>query len=285
MKQPDYTHFISDRRFHLFGHLLFVSVYLAYTFYCAAFYKPFIPDLHVSILLWGWFLIFNIGLAYLNIYLLMPRFLYRHRYTTYAFFIFTCIALMILSLLVSVQLLEKLYRSGQFLSTLQSLKILIPLSFACPMAVVLFKRRQTGEMRIKHLENITMQLELEQLKKQINPHFMFNMLNNVMVLVKTDSQEASRVLIKLRDLLSYQLTDSVGNETLLTNEIQFLKDFLNLEKIRRDHFDFTISVEGDTDGVSIPPLLFISLVENAVKHNPASDEYLSYVHHSPIHNS
>ena len=277
MKQPDYTQFLTDRRFRLLGHLIFLAVYLAYTVYCAAFYKPFIPKVGVSIALWGWFFIFNTGLAYLNIYFLMPRFLYRHRYTAYAICIFACIALMILSLAVSVHLLDKLYRSGQFLSTLQSLKILIPLSFACPMAVVLFYRWQTGEMRIQQLENATMQSELEQLKKQINPHFLFNMLNNAIVLVKTDSQEASQALIRLKDLLSYQLTDSIGNEALLTNEIQFLKDFLNLEKIRRDRFDFTVAVEGDAEGILIPPLLFIPFVENAVKHNPANSDYLSYV--------
>ena len=259
-------------------HIIFVAVYLAYTAYCFVFYRPFIPDTFVSIAVWGWFLGFNVGLAYLNIYLLMPRFLYRRRYTVYAACLCACIALMILSMAGSVRLLETLYRSGQFLSTLQSLKILIPLSFACPMAVALFYRWQTGEKRIQQLENATIQSELEQLKKQINPHFLFNMLNNAMVLVKTDSQEASQVLLKLKDLLNYQLTDSAKNETFLTNEIQFLKDFLNLEKIRRDRFDFTVAVEGDTNNVSIPPLLFIPFVENAVKHNPASDDYLSFIH-------
>jgi sensor histidine kinase YesM len=254
-----------------------VSVYLAYTVYCAAFYRPFIPDIRVNIALWGWFLIFNLGLSYLNICFLMPRFLYRRRYTAYALGMSGCIVLMILSLTGSVRLLDALYQSGQFLSTLQSLRILIPLSFACPMAVTLYRRWRSYGMRISQLENVTMQSELEQLKKQINPHFLFNMLNNAMVLVKTNSREASQILIKLKDLLNYQLTDSAGDETLLTNEIQFLNDFLNLEKIRRDHFDFSVTVEGDTNGVRVPPLLFIPFVENAVKHNPESDDYLPYI--------
>ena len=151
---------LTDWRLRLFGHLLFAGVYLAYTIYCFAFYRPFIPDTGISIVLWGWFLVFNTGLAYLNIYFLMPEFLYRHRYPAYAACIFFCVVLMILSLVGSVHLLDVLYRSGQFLSTLQSLKITIPLSFACPMAVVLFYRWQTGEMRIQQLENATMQSEL-----------------------------------------------------------------------------------------------------------------------------
>jgi signal transduction histidine kinase len=284
-QKPDDIHhsaglsvFLTSRRFRLLGHILFVAVYMTYTVYCVAFYRPFIPDIRVNIALWSWFLLFNVGLAYLNIYFLMPRYLYRRRYAVYAACMTGCIALMALSLAAQVRLLDALYRSGQFLSTLQSLKVLIPLSFACPMAITLYRRWQTTGIRIQQLENATMQSELEQLKKQINPHFLFNMLNNAMVLVKTDSQEASQVLHKLKDLLSYQLTDSAKDEAFLTDDIQFLNDFLNLEKIRRDRFDFTITVEDEIDGVLLPPLLFIPFVENAVKHNPVSDEYLSYVH-------
>ena len=264
-------------RYKIFAHALFVAAYVAYTAYCFAFYRPFIPDFPVNLTVWGWFLVFNVGLAYMNVYLLMPRFLYRRRYVVYGICLAGCLALMTLSMALSAFLLEKLYRSGQFLSALQSPRIVIPLSFALPMAVALYHRHRSDKRRISRLENVTMQAELEQLKKQINPHFLFNMLNNAMVLVKTDSQEASEVIVKFKDLLNYQLRVSSVDETLLNDDIQFLNDFLNLEKIRRDRFEFDISVEGDTDGVYIPPLLFIPFVENAVKHNPESDDYLSYV--------
>ena len=267
-----------NRRYRLLGHAVFITAYVGYTVYCASFYRPFIPDVPVSLALWGWFFVFNVGLAYLNVYLLMPRFLYRRRYMGYGICLAGCLVLMTLSMAASAYLLEALYLSGQFLSALQSPRLVIPLSFACPMAVALFHRQHTDKMRIHQLENVTMQSELEQLKKQINPHFLFNMLNNAMVLVKTDSREASDVLLKFKDLLNYQLTVSSSDKALLTNDIQFLNDFLNLEKIRRDRFEFDISVEGDTDGIFVPPLLFIPFVENAVKHNPESNDYLSYIH-------
>jgi len=183
MKQPDYINysdglsgFLTGSRYRLLGHFIFIAVYLLYTTYCAAFYQPFIPDTRVSIALWSWFMLFNIGLAYLNIYFLVPKYLYHRRYTTYAVCITGCITLMVLSLVAQIHILDKFYKSGQFLSTLQSLKILIPLSFAVPMAVAFNRHWHTSGMRIKHLENATMQSELEQLKKQINPHFLFNML-------------------------------------------------------------------------------------------------------------
>ena len=264
-------------RYKIFAHTLFVAVYVAYTVYCAAFYRPFIPDLPVNLAVWGWFLIFNVGLAYLNVYLLMPRFLYRHRSVVYGICVAGCLALMTLSMALSASILDVYYHSGQFLSALQSPRVVIPLSFACPMAVALYHRQLTDKKRISRLEKVTMQSELEQLKKQINPHFLFNMLNNAIVLLKTESKEASEALVKFKDLLNYQLKVGSVDEALLADDIQFLNAFLNLEKIRRDRFEFDITVEGDTKGVYVPPLLFIPFVENAVKHNPESDDYLSYV--------
>lgn len=133
------------------------------------------------------------------------------------------------------------------------------------------------KLLIYELEQSKTSAELEQLKNQINPHFLFNMLNNANVLTKKDPEKASQVLMKLSDLLRYQLYDSARDKVLLTSDIHFLEDFLNLEKVRRDSFDFLISKEGDLSGVQIPPLLFISFVENAVKHNNDATKP-SYVH-------
>lgn len=97
--------------------------------------------------------------------------------------------------------------------------------------------------------------------------YFFALLNNANVLTKKNPEKASTVLMGLSDLLRYQLYDSARESVLLTSDIHFLEDFLNLEKIRRDHFRFTISKEGALSGIQIVPLLFITFVENAVKHN------------------
>ncbi|WP_343306979.1 histidine kinase [Chitinophaga niabensis] len=141
------------------------------------------------------------------------------------------------------------------------------LLLAASSSVKLFQKGMMDRQLIYELERSKTYAELEQLKNQINPHFLFNMLNNANVLTKKDPEKASQVLMKLSDLLRYQLYDSARDKVLLTSDIRFLEDFLNLEKIRRDSFEFLISKEGDLSGVQIPPLLFISFVENAVKHN------------------
>jgi len=103
------------------------------------------------------------------------------------------------------------------------------------------------------------------------------MLNNSILLIKKKRTEAASVLFKLEDLLRYQLKDSTEETVSLSSDIRFLDDFLNLEKLRRDDFVYTISCEGAIDQVMLPPLLFIPFVENAVKHSQDSD-LGSFVH-------
>ena len=134
-----------------------------------------------------------------------------------------------------------------------------------------------NKARLAKVEQEKAKYQLENLKRQINPHFLFNMLNNANVLIKKNPEEASRVLFKLEDMLRYQINDSAKEQVLLSSEIHFLNDFLNLEKVRRDKFEYVISKEGDISEVWLPPLLFIPFVENTVKHNVDS-ENSSYVY-------
>ena len=268
--------FIINPEFRILRHTVFILVFLAYIIYSAVYYRYFIPHNHVFIIVWTCLLIINIAPAYLNIYILIPKYLYPHRYTTYMAYLFGIVALVASLMVMVAYLLNKFYQSGQFLSTVLSMKVFISLALACPTAIILFRRWYIYEIRIGRLENATIQSELEQLKKQINPHFLLNMLNNINVLVKTNPKEASQVLVKLKDMLSYQLTDSGQNEVLLEGDIHFITDYLSLEKVRRDNFEFTVTVKGNTEGLYVPPLLFIPFVENAVKHN--TDKDLPYVH-------
>ena len=136
------------------------------------------------------------------------------------------------------------------------------------------RQMQEKELRMEaHLKDA----QLKYLQAQINPHFLFNMLNNANVLIKRNPEEASKVLFKLEDLLRYQINDSSRERVALASDIRFLNDYLNLEKIRRDHFQFTMEQEGDIDSIWIQPLLFIPFVENAVKHSFDS-EHPSSVH-------
>ncbi|MBO9674795.1 MAG: histidine kinase [Sphingobacteriaceae bacterium] len=215
--------------------------------------------------------IYFIVLFYVNMYVLVPRFLFRNKNIAYG--------LAVMGILIVVAVCGYFFNpfdNGHGLN-IPLFSFLTILLLAASSSIKLFQKGMTDKQLIYELEQSKTYAELEQLRNQINPHFLFNMLNNANVLTKKDPEKASQVLMKLSDLLRYQLYDSARDKVLLTSDIHFLEDFLNLEKVRRDSFDFLISKEGDLSGVQIPPLLFISFVENAVKHNNDTTKP-SYVH-------
>ena len=233
----------------------------------------------------GYFLLIDI-LIYVNAYVLVPRFLLKGRLLLY---LITVFALILVSI-VTLGSLQTLFDDTRFedLPSSQSVIWLNILSstistgllVAGSSAMMLFKHWISNNQRVSELEAATLQSELKFLKSQINPHFLFNMLNNVYVLIRKGRDEAADVLFKLEDLLRYQFNDSAQDRIQLSSDIRFMSDFLNLEKIRRDKFNYTISKEGDINSVWLPPLLFIPFVANAVKHNTdgenASFVYLSF---------
>jgi LytS/YehU family sensor histidine kinase len=146
--------------------------------------------------------------------------------------------------------------------------------------VKLLQKWIRDSIRIVELNSLTLNMELNELRNQINPHFLFNMLNNVKALIRTDPEKAITVIMKLSEFLRYQLYENNEEKTMLTSEIDFLSNFLNLEKIRRENFEVTIESPNDKrilNSTFIPPNLFTTFVENAVKHSVDISGKESYV--------
>ena len=234
--------------------------------------------------LWGLFLFYAILniLCYLNIYLLTPRTLLKGRIDKY---IGTIVAFVVFFILLAI-LTQPIHSDEFTYNSMPLLSIVVEIAssflstcliFIATSTIVLLVEWMKEQKRVGELKIATKQLELNLLKQQINPHFLFNMLNNANVLLKYDPKEASKVLLKLEELLNYQLNDSSKELVNLDSDINFLNDFLNLEKIRRDRFDYSITKNGDSSTIQVPPFLFIPFVENAVKHNP-DIENESYIH-------
>lgn len=218
-------------------------------------------------------------------YLLVPRFLFKAKYITY---ITSLVILIICSYLVmrylavnyfeKYRIVERRVFSSFFREMLATTNLLTILVFSST-SIKLFQQWARDTQRINELEKNSMQLELKELKNQINPHFLFNMLNNVNVLVRTDPDKASMTILKLSDFLRYQLYDNNQDSVLLMSEIQFLNDFMELEKIRRDDFSFSLSIENKSDNedlvsqLVLPPNLFITFIENAIKHSVDLDNH------------
>ena len=113
--------------------------------------------------------------------------------------------------------------------------------------------------------------ELKTLKAQLNPHFLFNTLNNIYTLSLDNSPKTSTSISKLSEILDHVLYRCNGKYVSLSSEIELLKNFIELEKLRYDErlqVSFITEIENDTE---IPPLILLSLVENAFKHGAGED--------------
>ena len=223
------------------------------------------------------------AVIYTNLHVLVPRFLLKNRLGSYVLAAIITNLVVITFLSVTQGLLFEVIlpvrNPDGFATFINAFSGILTMGFvtAGSAAISLFTHWLRYNLRIDKIESTTLQSELKFLKNQINPHFLFNMLNNANVLIKRNPEEASKVLFKLEDLLRYQINDSSRERVSLASDIRFLNDYLNLEKIRRDHFQFTVEQEGDIDSIWIQPLLFIPFVENAVKHSFDS-EHPSSVH-------
>ena len=109
--------------------------------------------------------------------------------------------------------------------------------------------------------------ELALLRSQINPHFLFNTLNNIYSLVYKKSDDAPEAVMKLSEIMRYTLYDSNTDKVILEKEVEYLKNFIELQQLRLKTDNFVeFNINGNLGGYIIAPMIFISFVENAFKH-------------------
>ncbi len=145
----------------------------------------------------------------------------------------------------------------------ESLWIFVNMTFATSIAFL--KKNFDEEDIIASLEKDNANFKLKYLRSQLNPHFFFNTLNSIYSLSLQKSDKTPEVVIKLADLMRYMIYDCDEEKISLNKEIEFIKNYIDIEKIRYKA-DVRFSVEGETDGIMIEPFLFISFVENGFKH-------------------
>lgn len=264
--------FMSRKRYRSLR-LVFLQVFIAIISVTAFFTAPDAPDFSTDgmIAFVGMFVIFNL-LIFGNIYL-TRRFLRNGRLIDYfvrgGVFILAMVVVLTVTQLVTYH--AGVLGSGlspwySILSTLASMAT-ISLVLAGVSAFIALQKWLEQRRRIIKLDAETKSIELTMLQSQINPHFLFNVLNNIAVLVEESPKDAEAMLIELRSLLEYQLLNFDCRTTTLAEERDFLKCFLSLEKSRKDPFDFSIEMPHDISEVAIPTLLLIPFVENAAKHS------------------
>lgn len=128
------------------------------------------------------------------------------------------------------------------------------------------------EAKKKEIENERLTSELRFLKAQINPHFLFNTLNNLYYLAFTNSPNTTEVIAKLSQMMRYMIYDSNHAKVPLNKEIEYMENYIILEKLRlNEPIPIVFEVRGSTNGVMIAPLILITFLENAFKHGVSNN--------------
>ena len=123
------------------------------------------------------------------------------------------------------------------------------------------------QQALNELKKEKIAAELELLKSQVQPHFIFNMLNNIYSSAFKKSPETAQQILKLSNLIEYSLYDSKKEEVLLEEELKYIRNYVDLQKIRvGNKLDVSMNIFDDINGILIPPLLLLPIIENCFKH-------------------
>jgi sensor histidine kinase YesM len=133
--------------------------------------------------------------------------------------------------------------------------------------VHIFGNYKKAEIEALIWEAAVKDFELKTLKSQLNPHFMFNAMNSIRALIEENPERAKTALTKLSNILRYSLKIERTETVSLSDEMQIIYDYLDLEKIRfEERLSYKIDISPDSAGVEIPPMMVQTLVENGIKH-------------------
>lgn len=210
-------------------------------------------------------------LVYVTNYLLIPRLLYKKKYPVFAIiFLFIIIA----SAVVKVFMIGKILDQPHLFSLSGNLKTSfyenVVSDFFLVVAGAAFQLifdNFNMQKRLVEVAKEKAETELNFLKSQMNPHFLFNSLNSVYFLINKDNADARESLHKFSEMLRYQLYEANGEKIPVEKEISYLKDYVSLQQLRKDEkYSVDFNCSPDVKEFSIEPLLLIPFVENAFKH-------------------
>lgn len=219
-------------------------------------------------------------LVYACIYWLLPRYLFKGKTSP---FIFGFLALLVFTSILHRVLDYYIIIDNYFphwdkwpmfrLVTLLSTAIKMCVALAIPVTISIIQHVNTVQRQKEELNREKLKAELQLLRSQLHPHFLFNTLNSLYSLILKKSDLALDITLRLSDLLRYLLYETQQPKVNLQRELAFVKDYLELEKIRfTDQLEIRIHQHGSMDNLDIAPMLLMPLVENSVKHSTSDPD-------------
>lgn len=209
--------------------------------------------------------------AYTISYVLLPRFYYKGKIMHFVLFV-----LLVIIILIGVEelIIEQIFfpdtRGKFFHGMIYSLAEVLPLLLLLVSFKFMWDLHAT-QKRISDLENSVRESELKFLKTQINPHFLFNNLNNLYSYSITEPEKTSQIILELSSVLRYMLYDCQENKVPLEKELKHLEDYVNLHELQiENRGEVSIHVDNRSSGYAISPLIMVVFIENAFKHSTGS---------------
>lgn len=250
-------------RFKTHHILLWIGYYAFWISLYLGYYE--LPRLIVNVTI---YFIFQAVGFYTTAYYLLPRFLNKQKFLT--FFVSFGLLMIGLSLAqgyflyVSVDIRNE-YTTYFNLTKFSFMGIVMMVGLLSGAKLIFEKVRTDRTNRIRDKQRL--ESELQYLKAQVNPHFLFNAINSVYFLIKKNPDQAAETLIKLSDLLRFQLYDCSGEKIAIEKELDYLHNFIALEKIRKgEKINVQLEQQGNLSGFELSPFLLMPFVENAFKH-------------------
>jgi two-component system sensor histidine kinase AlgZ len=261
--------FQRNRVFYL--HLLFWCIYLSFNIYQASFFSQQRGyDWNRGLMFTGIQFAFTFLVAYLNYFIFLPRFLNHKKIWRYLVeFVVPFTILVMLRVYLQRYLVTDSPRAEFFSSHMYIVQVAIITLFITAFVSMLRFAVDWFELeaRRREVENQKLSAELNFLRAQINPHFLFNTLNNLYYLAYSKSDNTTEVISKLSQMMRYMIYESNHEKVLLSKEIEYMQNYISLEQLRlNNQVPIDFKIEGDTENIWIAPLILITFLENAFKH-------------------
>jgi sensor histidine kinase YesM len=282
--------FSDERKWRIRRHLAFWFFWwifqgFLYSFIALRRTTGYFSELPVSLVESFFFMANHIFLSYGLMYFVIPRFVLKQKYlatalwTIVLFFLTACVSVLMSSVIIPPvrqaifgpdPAVPPAVNSTIFLSLLAGLRGGITIG-GIAAAIKLMKYWYLKEQRNLQLQNENTAAQLQLLKAQVQPHFLFNTLNNIYSFTQTKAPEGAKMVSGLSDLLRFMLYEGTKPLVPLSRELKMLEDYINLEKTRYgNNLELHISFPQQDNDLQIAPLLLLPFVENCFKHGSSN---------------
>lgn len=215
-------------------------------------------------------------LAYVNLRYHVPKFLLKERYAIYILLSLFNIAFAYFLHQLVFEILIPILPTDFYMVSFTDMSILITIFVVYLVFTTLLKLSKSW-YQLQQLEKENLTLELNSLKMQINPHFLFNSLNSMYSLARKKSDKTPDAILRLSNLMRYMIYE-VSEDVPLSKEVDSINDYLDLQRLRiNKDIDINFQTDGGSEKQMIAPLLFFPLIENSFKHGLKGEKGENFV--------